>query len=79
MLSEFASFFSNLLMIFSFSLLVALTGAMAPDPLLTYTIIKSAKTAKRGCLMVIWIIVGHALLEIGMMAFFFSFRWRYRI
>jgi threonine/homoserine/homoserine lactone efflux protein len=60
MLSEFASFFSNLFMIFSFSFLVALTGAMAPGPLLTYTIIKSAKTAKRGYLMGIWIIAGHA-------------------
>ena len=69
MLSEFASFFSNLLMIFSFSFLVALTGAMAPGPLLTYTIIKSAKTAKRGYLMGIWIIAGHALLEMGIIIF----------
>ena len=69
MLSEFASFFSNLSMIFSFSFLVALTGAMAPGPLLTYTIIKSAKTAKRGYLMGIWIIAGHALLEMGIIIF----------
>ena len=69
MLTEFASFFSNLFMIFSFSFLVALTGAMAPGPLLTYTIIKSAKTAKRGYLMGIWIIAGHALLEMGIIIF----------
>ncbi|MDP3283384.1 MAG: LysE family transporter [Desulfobacterales bacterium] len=69
MLSEFASFFSNLFMIFSFSFLVALTGAMAPGPLLTYTIIKSAKTPNRGYLMGIWIIAGHALLEMGIIIF----------
>ena len=69
MLTEFASFFSNLFMIFSFSFLVALTGAMAPGPLLTYTIMKSAKTSKRGYLMGIWIIAGHALLEMGIIIF----------
>jgi len=69
MFTEFASFFSNLLMIFSFSFLVALTGAIAPGPLLTYTIIKSAKTAKHGYLMGIWIIAGHAVLEIGIIIF----------
>jgi len=41
MLSEFASYFSNLFMIFSVSFLVVLTGAMAPGPLLTDTIINS--------------------------------------
>jgi len=50
-------------MIFSFSFLVALTGAMSPGPLLTYTIIKSIKTDKRGYLIGVWVIVGHALLE----------------
>jgi len=49
--------------IFSLSFVVALTGAMAPGPLLTYTIIKSAQSAQRGWLMGAWIIVGHALLE----------------
>ena len=52
-------------MIFSFSFLVALTGAMSPGPLLTYTIIKSIKTDKRGYLIGVWVIVGHALLEMG--------------
>lgn len=49
--------------IFSLSFVVALTGAMAPGPLLTYTIIKSARKRKRGWLMGAWIIAGHALLE----------------
>jgi threonine/homoserine/homoserine lactone efflux protein len=44
---------------------VALTGAMSPGPLLTYTIIKSVQTSKRGYLMGLWIIIGHAILELG--------------
>ena len=58
-------FLSTFWMIFSFSFLVALTGAMSPGPLLTYTIIKSIKTDKRGYLIGVWVIVGHALLEMG--------------
>ena len=38
---------------------------MSPGPLLTYTIIKSVKTDKRGYLIGVWVIVGHALLEMG--------------
>jgi len=49
--------------IFSFSFLVALTGAMSPGPLLTYTIIKSAQANTRGYLMGLWIITGHAIIE----------------
>jgi len=49
--------------IFSLSFMVALTGAMVPGPLLTYTIIKSAQSRGRGYLMGAWIIAGHALLE----------------
>ncbi len=52
-------------LVFSFSFLVALTGAMSPGPLLTYTIIKSARTSRRGYLMGVWIIAGHALLEMA--------------
>jgi threonine/homoserine/homoserine lactone efflux protein len=51
--------------IFSLSFVVALTGAMAPGPLLTYTIIKSAQSRGRGYLMGAWVIAGHALLEMG--------------
>jgi len=58
-------FLSTFWMIFSFSFLVALTGAMSPGPLLTYTIIKSIKSDKRGYLIGLWVIVGHAILEMG--------------
>lgn len=51
--------------IFSFSFLMALTGALSPGPLFTYTIIKSARAEKRGYLIGLWIIVGHAILELG--------------
>jgi threonine/homoserine/homoserine lactone efflux protein len=76
MFNGFISFLSEFWMIFSFSFLVALTGAMSPGPLLTYTIIKSAKTNKRGYLMGLWIITGHAILEMGiiiLLLFGFSF------
>lgn len=65
MLNELLSFISTFWVIFSFSFLVALTGAMSPGPLLTYTIIQSVKTRKRGYLMGLWIIMGHAILEMG--------------
>jgi len=55
--------------IFSFSFLVALTGAMTPGPLLTYTIIKSIKASKRGYLMGLWIIAGHAIVEMAIIVF----------
>lgn len=61
--------FSTFWMIFSFSFLVALTGAMSPGPLLTYTIIKSVQAKKRGYLMGLWIIIGHALLEMVIIIF----------
>ncbi len=54
---------SSLWVIFSFSFVVALSGAMAPGPLLTYTIIKTMQTERYGFLMGAWIIGGHALLE----------------
>lgn len=47
------------------SFAVALTGAMAPGPLLTYTIVKSARSHKRGYAMGAWIILGHAAIEAG--------------
>jgi len=69
MLTELTNFVSAFYVIFSFSFLVALTGAMAPGPLLTYTIIKTIKTKKRGYLMGLWVIVGHAILEMGIIIF----------
>jgi threonine/homoserine/homoserine lactone efflux protein len=65
LLNELINFISAFWVIFSFSFLVALTGAMSPGPLLTYTIIKSARTSKHGYLMGLWIIIGHAILEMG--------------
>lgn len=50
-------------MIFSLSFLVALTGAMSPGPLLTYTIVQSVKTRQRGYLTGFKVILGHAILE----------------
>lgn len=76
MVNEIFHFLSEFWLIFSFSFLVALTGAMSPGPLLTYTIIKSAKTSKHGYLMGLWIIMGHAILEMGiiiLLLFGFSF------
>jgi len=63
------SFFSAFWLIFSFSFLVALTGAIVPGPLLTYTIFKSTETHQRGYLMGIWIIIGHALIEMVIVVF----------
>ncbi|MGQ4873818.1 MAG: LysE family transporter [Promethearchaeia archaeon] len=48
--------------IFIFSFIVALTGAMSPGPVLTFTIYKSVK-GKKGYLAGFWIILGHAILE----------------
>jgi threonine/homoserine/homoserine lactone efflux protein len=65
--------------IFSFSFLTALTGAMAPGPLMTYTLMKSIGGKRRGYLMGAWIIAGHAILEIGIIFFLllgFSFLFK---
>jgi threonine/homoserine/homoserine lactone efflux protein len=51
-----------MLEIFFFSFLVALTGALSPGPLLTFTIYKSLKQ-KRGYLAAIYILLGHATIE----------------
>jgi threonine/homoserine/homoserine lactone efflux protein len=69
MITDFPSYLSFFWMIFSFSFLVALTGAMAPGPLLTYTIIKSVTAPKRGYLMGLWIILGHAAIEMVIIIF----------
>ncbi len=51
-----------MLEILLFSFLVALTGALSPGPLLTFTIYKSIKE-KRGYLVGVFVILGHATLE----------------
>jgi len=47
------------------SFLVALSGALSPGPLLTFTIYKSLKQ-KRGYLAGIYIILGHAVIEFAL-------------
>lgn len=57
------------------SFLVAMTGALSPGPLLSYTIIQSA-SSPTGYLMGFWVILGHSLLEamiIIVLLFGFSF------
>jgi threonine/homoserine/homoserine lactone efflux protein len=54
---------TGLWVLFSFSFLVALTGALVPGPLMTYTIIKSLQPDKRGYLTGLFVITGHAVLE----------------
>lgn len=49
--------------VLSLSFVVALSGAMAPGPLLTYTIIKTLQSRSRGYLVGVWVIAGHSLLE----------------
>ncbi|MBF0227259.1 MAG: LysE family transporter [Desulfobacterales bacterium] len=76
MSTEFFNSISAFWTIFSFSFLVALTGAMSPGPLLTYTIIQSMQTRKKGYLLGFWIIIGHAIIEIAIITvllFGFSF------
>jgi threonine/homoserine/homoserine lactone efflux protein len=54
---------ADLFIIFGFALVVALTGAMVPGPLFSYTIVKTLETRRRGFLVGFWVIAGHALLE----------------
>jgi len=51
--------------IFIISFLVALTGALSPGPLLTFTIYKSFKQ-KRGYLAAVYILLGHATIELAL-------------
>jgi threonine/homoserine/homoserine lactone efflux protein len=62
-------YLSKFWVVFSFSFLVALSGALSPGPLLTYTIIQSIKTHHRGYLMGAWIIIGHAIIEMFIIIF----------
>lgn len=53
-----------MLEIFILSFLTALTGALSPGPVLTFTIYKSLEDKKRGYLAGFFIILGHSLLEL---------------
>jgi threonine/homoserine/homoserine lactone efflux protein len=52
-----------MLEILLFSFLVALTGALSPGPLLTFTIYKSLKE-KKGYIATVFILLGHATIEL---------------
>ena len=52
--------------VFLISFMVALTGAMSPGPVFTYTIFKSIKAKQKGYLVGILLILGHAILELGL-------------
>ena len=60
--------FASLWVVFSFSFVVALSGAMVPGPLLTYTIIKTIQSRRHGFLVGAWVIGGHAFLESALVA-----------
>jgi threonine/homoserine/homoserine lactone efflux protein len=54
---------AQLWVIFSLSLLMSLSGALMPGPLLTYTIARTLRTTHRGWLTGARVIAGHAALE----------------
>lgn len=54
---------ATLWIVFSVSFLMALSGALMPGPLLTYTIARTMQSRRRGYLVGAWVIAGHALLE----------------
>ena len=69
MIDQTAGVLSNYWGLFSFSFAVALTGAMAPGPLLTYTIIQAAQKKRAGYLVGLFVIVGHAAVEFVLIFF----------
>lgn len=54
---------ATLWIVFSVSFLMALSGALMPGPLLTYTIARTMQSRRRGFLVGAWVIAGHAMLE----------------
>ena len=50
-------------LVFSLAFVVALSGALAPGPLLTYTIVKTLETRRNAWLTGVRVIAGHAMLE----------------
>lgn len=53
----------SLWVIASFSFIVALSGALVPGPLLTYTIMKTLEVRNRGAFVGVLVVAGHAILE----------------
>lgn len=60
-----------MLVIFILSFLLALTGALVPGPLLTFTIYKSLKQ-KKGYLAGVFIVLGHATVELVLILVLFA-------
>ncbi len=54
---------ASLWIVLSFSFVVALSGAVMPGPLLTYTVAKTVASPRRGFLIGLWVTLGHAVLE----------------
>jgi threonine/homoserine/homoserine lactone efflux protein len=54
--------------IFTVSFLMALSGALMPGPLFTYTIARTMKTEKKGFMTGVWVVAGHAALEMVLLA-----------
>ncbi len=57
----------NFITVFFLAFIVALTGAMSPGPLLTYTIYKSIQAKTKAYFVGIFICLGHAILEFLLM------------
>jgi threonine/homoserine/homoserine lactone efflux protein len=49
--------------VLTLSFVVALSGAVMPGPLFTYTIAKAVQAPRRGFLVGLWVTLGHAALE----------------
>jgi len=49
--------------VLTLSFVVALSGAVMPGPLFTYTIVKTVQAGRRGFLVGLWVSLGHAALE----------------
>ena len=55
--------FHGLWPVLTLSFVVALSGAVMPGPLFTYTIAKTVQAPRRGFLVGLWVSLGHAALE----------------
>jgi threonine/homoserine/homoserine lactone efflux protein len=54
---------SSLWIVFSLSFVIALSGALMPGPLFTYTVARTLRAPRRGWLIGVRVIAGHAALE----------------
>jgi threonine/homoserine/homoserine lactone efflux protein len=49
--------------VLALSFIIALSGAVMPGPLFTYTVAKTVQSPRRGFLVGLWVTLGHAALE----------------